>query len=227
MRSIDLISLDKLQPNPANPKNHDEDLLDRSFTAFGYIEPIVVDERTGFMVSGHGRKEVLTRMRNEGKSAPTGIVVKDGEWLVPVATGWASKDDMEARAALVALNRTTERGGWNADSLFSILKELSENDILDTVGYEKTDVLIMEKSLEASDVFTMDVQSAIDEFIGDTGIESDKIQLQYSTVLRVYFQTEEARQEFFDTIGYKNEKDQLTIRYPATFQRKAAEEWTE
>lgn len=222
---ITLKSLDELVPNPLNPKDHDQDLLGKSFTTFGYIEPIVVDERTGFMISGHGRKEVLDKMKAEGKPAPQGITIQDGDWLVPVVTGWASKDDVEAHGALVALNRTTERGGWNRDNLFTILKEMSEHNILDSVGYANTDVLILERSLEAQEVFTTDIKSAIDEFIGDTNIEPDRIALRYSTVLRVYFQTEESRQEFFDLIGYKNDAKQLTIRYPASFQKEAAETW--
>lgn len=222
---ISLIPLDELQPNPLNPKDHDQALLNKSFSTFGYIEPIVVDERTGYMVSGHGRKEVLEKMRSENQTPPAGITVEDGQWLVPVVTGWASKDDVEAHGALVALNRTTERGGWNRDNLFTILKELSENNILDSVGYANTDILILERSLEAQDVFTTDINSAIDEFIGDTGVEADRIAIQYSTVLRVYFQTEESRKEFFNLIGYKDDGKQLTIRYPASFQKSAAEVW--
>jgi hypothetical protein len=164
-------------------------------------------------------------MRAQNDKPPLGITVKDGQWLVPVVTGWSSKDDGEAQGALVALNRTTERGGWNRDNLFTILKELSENNILDSVGYANTDILILERSLEAQEVFATDVKTAIDEFIGDTGIESDRMPLRYSTVLRVYFQTEESRQEFHDLIGYKNDPKQLTLRYPASFQKEAAEIW--
>lgn len=222
---IELVALDDLKPNPLNPKNHDENLLDKSLASFGYVDPIVVDERTGTMISGHGRKQVLTTMRDEGKEAPIGIEVKNGKWLVPVVKGWASKDDTEARAALVALNRTTEQGGWDRENLLTILKELSENDILDTVGYGETDIAILGKALEAETAFTMDISTAIDEFIGDTSVEPDRIVNQYSSVLRVYFQTPEARQEFFNTIDYKNDGKQLTIRYPKSFERQAADQW--
>jgi len=225
MRNIDLVSLDDLKPNPANPKNHDKKLLDKSLTTFGYVEPIVVDQRTGFMISGHGRKEVLTEMRDEGKEPPTGITVKDGKWLVPVATGWASQDDIEARAALVALNRTTEQGGWNRENLLTILQELSDNNILDTVGFVETDLTNLGKALEAEEVFTVDVKSAIDEFIGDTGVDEGGVVMQYSTVLRVYFQTPESREDFYKAIGYKHDAKELTIRYPASFVREAAEIW--
>jgi hypothetical protein len=222
---IEYVPLSKLQPNPANPKSHNEQLIDKSLSTFGYVDPIVVDERTGFMISGHGRKQVLELMKNEGKEAPLGITENKGEWLVPVVTGWSSKDDTEARAALVALNRTTEQGGWDRENLLTILQELSEVDALDTVGFAETDLLVLERALEAEDVFTMDTSAAIDEFIGDSGIDKERIQMQFSSMLRVYFQTEEARQTFFDAIGYKNVEKQLTIRYPASFQRQDAEQW--
>ena len=164
-------------------------------------------------------------MRSEGKTPPLGIVVKDNKWYIPVVRGWSSKDDVEAHGALVALNRTTERGGWNRDNLFEILKEMSQNNILDSVGYAQTDLLIMERALEAQEIFRTDVKSAIDEFIGDTGIEADRMPLRFSSVLRVYFQTEESRQEFFDATGYKNNVKQLTIRYPSTFHKESAETW--
>ena len=223
---IELVPLSELQENPANPKNHNENLIDKSLATFGYIDPIVVDQRTGLLISGHGRKQVLTIMQAEGKDAPAGITVgKDGEWLVPVVTGWASKDDTEARAALVALNRTTEQGGWDRENLLEILQELSEIDALDTVGFAKADLSILEKALEAEDVFTMDISEAIDEFIGDTGVSPERIPLTFSSSLRVYFQTPEARQEFFNLIGYTNDEKQQTIRYPATFQKQASEVW--
>jgi hypothetical protein len=132
------VSLADLTPNPANPKNHNNDLIDKSLSSFGYIDPIVVDERTGLMISGHGRKETLDLMFAEGKPAPAGVTVIDGEWFIPVVKGWASKDDTEAKAALVALNRTSERGGWDRENLLPILQELSEHNILDMVGFEES-----------------------------------------------------------------------------------------
>lgn len=222
---IEEVSLSKLTPNPANPKNHNNDLIDKSLGLFGYIDPIVVDGRTGLMISGHGRKETLDMMFAEGKPAPAGVVVKDGEWFIPVVAGWSSKDDTEAKAALVALNRTSEQGGWDRENLLPILQELSEHNILELVGFEESELNVLERLVEAENVFTIDVSSAIDEFIGDTNIEAASIGSTFSSVLRVYFETPESRQEFYTLIGYQNDAKQLTIRYPATFQRKAAEQW--
>lgn len=223
---IEAMDLAELKPNPANPKHHNEDLLDKSLSTFGYIDPIVIDERTGYMISGHGRRETLDLMKYDGKKAPAGIIVDGDKWLVPVVRGWASKDDTEANAALVALNRTTEQGGWDRENLLPILQELSEANILDIVGFNQSDVTVLERALEAENVFTVDISDAIDEFIDDTNIEGERITVQYSSVLRVYFQTPESRDEFFKLIDYKNDGKQLTIRYPKSFERQAADQWT-
>lgn len=224
-QTIELVALDKLKENPLNPKNHNENLLNKSLSTFGYVDPIVVDERTGLMISGHGRKQALETMQLNGEKAPEGITVKNNQWFIPVVKGWASKNDDEANAALIALNRTTEQGGWDRTNLLAILQELSDTDLLETIGFVDSDVAILEKAVEAEGVFTMDISNAIDEFIDETNIEEDRIEVLYSSVLKVYFQTPEARQDFFDAIGYKNEEKQLTIRYPATFQKQAAEKW--
>lgn len=55
-RHLELVAVDDLQDDPRNPKGHDHDALDTSIGTLGYIEPIVVDDRTGLLISGHGRK---------------------------------------------------------------------------------------------------------------------------------------------------------------------------
>ena len=225
-REMSLVPLDELRENPLNPKSHDVPLLDKSLTSFGYVEPIIIDGRTGLIISGHGRKETLQKMRDEGKEAPTGITVQDGVWLIPAVTGWSSKDDAEASAALVALNRTTEKGGWNSENLFNILQSIKDEEVFNSTGYEQSDLLLLERARDAEVVFTQDLKDAIDEFIDETGADMEGRDAHYSTVLRVYFQTDEARQEFFDKIEYKNEgKKQASIRYPITFVRETAEQW--
>lgn len=222
---IELRPLNKLHANPLNPKAHDKELLNKSLTAFGYVEPIVIDGRTDLMISGHGRREVLQQLWDEGANPPEGVTVKDGQWMIPVVTGWSSKDDVEVNAVLVALNRTTERGGWNDNNLLTILQDLSEHDTLDLAGYVEADIAVLQRIVEAQDAFTADIKSVMDEFIDEHGLDAERIDNTYSSVLRVYFQTEEARQDFFDAIGYQNVEKQKTIRYPKTYQKQAAEQW--
>lgn len=146
MRSLELVPLASVKPNPKNPKRHAEKLLDKSIDRFGYAEPMMRDDRTGLLVAGHGRLEALIRAREASPAAPPdGVQLgPDGEWLVPVLTGWASKDDAEASAYLLASNRVSEEGGWHDDQLGKFLLELSGSgnalDNLVATGFTKGDV---------------------------------------------------------------------------------------
>lgn len=131
---------------PTNAKDHDGPAQAASVTRFGFIEPIVLDERTGSIISGHGRQADLVRRMEAGESPPDGVeLAADGVWMVPVVRGWHSRDDADAKAAGVALNRVGERGGWKLDVLAETLQFLADTDTgLDGTGYnadELDDVL--------------------------------------------------------------------------------------
>lgn len=149
-RAIEYLPLTELLPNPRNPKSHDLETIDESVGRFGYVEPIIRDDRTGFIVSGHGRTKTLRAMHERGESPPEGILVDEaGHWLVPVGVGWASRTDTEAAAALIALNRTTELGGWVDESLLELLDELEEvDDGLVGVGFAEDDLDALRARLE-------------------------------------------------------------------------------
>jgi len=155
-RRIEYRLLDDLTANPANPKDHAVDVIDASMERFGYIDGAVIDERTGYIVSGHGRTKTLRAKRDRGEAPPEGVRVDDqGRWLVPVQVGWASRDDAEATAALIGLNRTTELGGWVDESLLELLDGLSDrgNDMaaLAGVGYGKDDMDELRALLQGAD----------------------------------------------------------------------------
>jgi hypothetical protein len=63
---IDLkrVKLSQLKMSDYNPRVHDKNFLkdlEGSFSEFGYVEPIVWNKRTGNVVGGHARVELLTR----------------------------------------------------------------------------------------------------------------------------------------------------------------------
>ena len=145
-RRTEYLPLDHLTPDPANPKSHSTETIDASIGRFGVIDQIVRDDRTGYIISGHGRHETLTAMRDRGETAPDGVRVDaGGHWLVPVVVGWASRTDAEARAALIALNRTTELGGWVDDALLDLLDNL---DDFTGVGFTEDDTDDLRARLE-------------------------------------------------------------------------------
>jgi ParB-like chromosome segregation protein Spo0J len=134
MLSIEYLPLDEMVPDETNAKRHVVGDIRASFVRFGYAEAIVVDGRTGKLVSGHGRCEALAAMRAEGFDPPEGVALSgDGRWTVPVQVGWSSANDDEARAFMVAANRLTELGGWDDRALAAILRS-SQDQPLALVG---------------------------------------------------------------------------------------------
>ncbi len=150
-RRLEYVPLDELLPAEINPKAHDDAGISASIQRFGTIEIITLDERTGRIVSGHGRRESYLAQRDEGIDPPDGVQVDDeGRWLVPVVRGWASADDAEARAAIIAVNRLVERGGWDRDELVGTLESLRDDDRFDlALGFSNDDLDLMIAEMES------------------------------------------------------------------------------
>jgi len=156
-RKLELMSLASITGADRNPKRHASTELGKSIGRFGYVEPVVLDERTGRLVAGHGRVEALRVERHKAGKPPEGVVEKDGEWFLPVLRGWSSRSDAEASAYLVASNRLTELGGWDEAELGALLKELSEQQALEGVGFDE------EQLREALDAAGLSADATDDE----------------------------------------------------------------
>lgn len=115
--------LSEIKRAPRNAKGHSEELK-RSIKRWGYVDPMILDERTGRLVAGHGRLEELLEAMAASKPPPEGILVDKRGWLAPVYRGWTSSNDKEAEGFLLANNRLTEVGGWNEGVLAEMLADL-------------------------------------------------------------------------------------------------------
>ncbi len=135
--------LDELatRAHPDNPKLHDLSAIDSSFSRFGYIAPVIVNDRDGRLAAGHGRLLVLLKLRAAGVEPPVGIQLgPNGEWLVPAIHGIDLSPD-DARAFLIADNRTQELGGWDDRALADILVDLARSEVgLDGIGFSEVDL---------------------------------------------------------------------------------------
>jgi hypothetical protein len=142
-RRIEYVPIDNLERAPRNPKGHDTDGIRASINRHGFVEPVIVDERTGRLVGGHGRLDQLRQLQASGAAPPAGVTTDaDGAWCVPVVYGWQSASDAEAEALLIALNRLPEAGGIAApDVLLAMLDELAQTAHgLDGTGYTADDL---------------------------------------------------------------------------------------
>lgn len=142
-RFIEYMPLGTIKAAPNNPKLHEAGVIGASLKRFGQVESPMLDDRTGRLVAGHGRIDVLKALKARGKKPPPGVqLAKDGEWLVPVQRGWASKDDTEARAYVVTSNKSSEVGGWDEDKLAAELAAIADDSALSLVGvgFDDTDL---------------------------------------------------------------------------------------
>lgn len=151
--AIDYRPLADVVRHEANPKDHDLPLIIDSIRRFGFLDPVVIDQRTGIMAAGHGRVEALTILEQWVKAGeidqqgrpyevPAGVDVDDaGGWRVPTVVGWESADDLEAEAVLVALNQTTVEGGWDDEALLALLERLAAAEVaFDGIGFDEHDL---------------------------------------------------------------------------------------
>lgn len=101
-----------LQPEDAEYKK-----LRRSIEEFGYVEPIIWNERTGNVVGGHQRLKVLLEQGAEDIEA----VVVD-------------LDDRDEKILNVLLNKV--KGRWDIGKLADLLQDLDEAGAMELTGFE-------------------------------------------------------------------------------------------
>lgn len=138
-RTLEYLPLDEIQVADWNPKDHEAQLIQDSVAEHGFVTPLVLDDRSGKLVAGHGRRDELLRARAAGEDAPEGIVDEgDGRWLVPVVRGWRSRTKRQAEQFLVADNATSAAGGMDAAALAPRLEDWAERGQLKGTGYTPT-----------------------------------------------------------------------------------------
>ncbi len=147
---VEYVPLGELEAWPRNPKRHDAAGIAGSIRRFGFTLPVVVDERTGRLVAGHGRQEALSAMREAGEGPPKNIRARGGEWLVPVVRGNEFESEEEAERYLIADNRFVELGGWDPAELSAMLEGLEPEDLA-AVGFDQAELDRLLKMAEAAE----------------------------------------------------------------------------
>lgn len=147
---VDYLPLSEVRRWPRNAKEHDAGAIHQSVERFGFVNPIIVNETTGYLLAGHGRIDTLQQRKAGGSAAPDGIREQNGEWLVPVIRG-IELPEHEAEAYAIADNRTTELGGWNSDLLAAVLADQAAAGTLEGTGYDGDDLDELLRELELPD----------------------------------------------------------------------------
>ena len=117
-----------LHLSPYNPRKDiqpgdaEYEKLRRSLQEFGYVEPVIWNERTGYVVGGHQRLKVLRQL---GETEIDCVIVD-----LPEA---------EEKALNVALNRISNE--WDIPKLEELLRDLQASDIDVTLtGFDLEDI---------------------------------------------------------------------------------------
>lgn len=126
---IQKVKVDQINPAAYNPRidlqpgDPDYEKLKHSIKAFGYVEPLVWNCRTGNLVGGHQRFKIL---------------IAQGEKEVEVSV--VDLDPVKEKALNLALNKIT--GDWDKDKLGHLLDELTQLDgfDFDLTGFDASEI---------------------------------------------------------------------------------------
>ena len=144
---IEKMKVSDLKFAPYNPRKIDDKelaKLKRSITEFGYVEPIVWNQRTGFVVGGNQRLKVLRELGIE----EVDVVIID-------------LDDAKERALNVALNKIS--GEWDFPKLKDLLTDIDTGDFdIELTGFDLDEI---------ENLITFDKEPEEDDFDADAAIE--------------------------------------------------------
>lgn len=116
--NINMVNIDTLIPAEYNPRIKLEpgmpeyEKLKNSIQEFGYVEPIIVNDRTGKVIGGHQRINVLKDLGYK-----------------EVEVVHVDLDEAHEKALNVALNKIS--GNWDAEKLEDLLRDINLNTDLD------------------------------------------------------------------------------------------------
>lgn len=120
IRTLKAAEIKAAEYNPRRdlqPEDAEYEKLRRSIEEFGYIEPIIWNERSGNVVGGHQRLKVLLEKG-----------VEDIEAVV------VNLDDKDEKILNVLLNKV--KGRWDIGKLADLLQQLDEAGAMELTGFE-------------------------------------------------------------------------------------------
>jgi len=153
-----------LAPDPANPNRmfaEDKVRMAKSLAEFGDLSGIILNRRTGLLIGGHQRVDVLAGGTIETTDLPEpepdgtvarGALVKDGKQYGLRVVDWS---EAKAHAALLAANRFGRVGEDDNATLKDLLAELDTGALdMDLTGYttEAIEALMLQEHQDPVDL---------------------------------------------------------------------------
>lgn len=139
--NIQTININQINPAVYNPRvdlkpgDKEYEKLRVSINTFGYVEPLVWNQRTGNLVGGHQRFKILAE-----------------QGLSEVEVSVVDLNFDKEKALNLALNKIS--GHWDEDKLSDLLRDLSENSEIDATlsGFDLAEISeVLDKGIEVYD----------------------------------------------------------------------------
>lgn len=131
------IPVSSINPAPYNPRadlkpsDLEYEKLKRSIAEFGYVEPLVWNERTSNLVGGHQRFKIL---------------LEQGYTEIEVSV--VNLDEVREKALNIALNKIS--GRWDEEKLAILLQELGNSEIgIELTGFDSEELAELISALPA------------------------------------------------------------------------------
>lgn len=158
-----MVEVDKLIEHPRNPNTHPDNqikILSKTIKLVGFRRPIVVSNRSGFVIAGHGR---IKAARNLGM----GKVPVDFQNY---------KNEAEEFADLLADNRIPELSKTDNAILGEVLFDLQELDFnIADIGFD--DFLSASQDEQGEEALTSTESAKSDRFLIEIECETEEAQV--------------------------------------------------
>lgn len=159
---IKKIAINELTPAEYNPRKELKpgdaayEKLKRSIETFGYVEPIIYNERSGTVVGGHQRLSVL---RDLGETEVECVIV--------------NMDEEDEKALNIALNKVN--GEWDMEKLTELLAEIDSTEYDATLtGFDLDEI---EELIRTSAPEMEDIDEVKDTAISGSYMIIDKVKI--------------------------------------------------
>ena len=127
-----LVAITSITRHPDNARKGDTARIEASLRAHGQYAPVVVHEPTGYIVKGNNTHRVLAEVLGRAEIMATFI----------------SCSEAQARAILVADNRSSDDATYDETGLLALLEQTERDGLLASTGWSQADIAELTSSMD-------------------------------------------------------------------------------
>jgi len=126
IKNIKLQDVKVAEYNPRSISPDERNKLKQSLKEFGCVRPLVINKRTGLLVSGHQTLDVAKELN-----------------LIELPSIEVDVDEKKEKILNIGLNKIS--GEWDYNKLNDLLEEVRDTDVFECSGFDVSDIDLMEK----------------------------------------------------------------------------------